>query len=58
MVEKIRRIFDMNENLDPEIDDLEESEWKDHAVEIGRNFFSIFGVIALIRDVVRFVCRK
>jgi len=48
----------MNENLDPEIDDLEESEWKKQALEIGRNFFSIFGVIALIRDVVRFVCRK
>ena len=48
----------MNENLDPEIDDLDEPEWKEQAVEIGRNFFSIFGAIALIRDVVRFVCRK
>lgn len=48
----------MNENLDPEIDDIEEPEWREHALAIGKNFFSIFGVIALFRDVVRFVCRK
>ena len=48
----------MEENMDPEIDDFEEPDWKEHALEISRNFFSIFGVIALIRDVVKFVCRK
>ena len=48
----------MNENMDPEIDDFEELEWKEHALEIGKNFFIVYGVLSLIRNVVKFVCRK
>ena len=48
----------MEEILDPELEDVEDLEWKRHALEIGRNFCMVYGAIALVRDVARFVCRK
>ena len=48
----------MEEILDPELEDVEDPEWKEHALEIGRNFCIVYGAIALVRDVARFVCRK
>ena len=48
----------MEEILDPELEDVEEPEWKEHALEIGRNFFIVYGVLSLIRNVVKFMCRK
>ena len=48
----------MEEILDPELEDVEDPEWKRHALEIGRHFCMVYGAIALVRDVARFVCRK
>ena len=48
----------MEEILDPELEDVEEPEWKEHALEIGRNFCIVYGALALVRDVARFVCKK
>ena len=54
----IRRIYNMDENLDSEFEDMEDPEWKEYALEIGTNFCMVYGAIALVRDVASFVCRK
>ena len=48
----------MEEILDPELEDVEDPEWKEQALEIGKNFCIVYGALALIRDVARFVCKK
>ena len=48
----------MEEILDLELEDVEEPEWKKHALEIGRNFCMVYGALAVFRDVARFICRK
>ena len=48
----------MEENVDQEIFDIENQLWKEQILVIGRNFFLIYGALALVRDVVKFVCRK
>ena len=56
--EKIRRLCNMEEILDPELEDVEDFVWREQAIEIGRNFFIVYGALALVRDIARFVCRK
>ena len=48
----------MEENLDQEIFDAENQLWKERVLVIGRNFCIVYGALALIRDIIRFVCRK
>ena len=48
----------MEEILDPELEDVEDPEWKEQALEIGRDFFIVYGVLSIFRDIARFVCRK
>ena len=48
----------MEEILDPELEDVEDPEWKEHVLEIGRNFCMVYGALAVFRDVARFICRK
>ncbi len=48
----------MEEILDPELEDVEDFVWREQAIEIGRNFFIVYGALALVRDIARFVCRK
>ena len=48
----------MEENVDQEIYDAENLIWKEQVLVIGRNFCIVYGALALIRDVIRFVCRK
>jgi len=48
----------MEEILDPELEDFEDTEWKEHALEIGKNFFIVYGVLSIFRDITRYVCRK
>ena len=48
----------MEENLDQEIYDAENLIWKEQVLVIGRNFCIVYGAIALIRDVIKFVCRR
>ena len=52
----------MEENIEhpeefdlPEVDDIA---WRDNAVDIAKDFFIVYGTIALIRDVARFMCNK
>ena len=48
----------MEENVDQEIYDAENQIWKEQVLVIGRNFFLIYGALALVRDVLKFVCRR
>ena len=48
----------MEQYLDPELEDVEDPEWKEHALEIGRNFCIVYGALSIFRDIARFVCRK
>ena len=48
----------MEENLDQEIYDAENLIWKEQVLVIGKNFCIIYGALALVRDVIRFVCRR
>ena len=41
-----------------QVDVENEFDWRSRAMEIGRNFCMVYGALALIRDVARFVCRK
>ena len=52
----------MEENIEfpeelelPEVEDLA---WRETAVDIGRDICIVYGAIALIRDVARFMCNK
>ena len=47
----------MDENLAEETY-IENQLWKEQVLLIGRNFFLIYGALALVRDVLKFVCRK
>ena len=47
----------MDENLAEETY-IENQLWKEQAIEIGKNFCTVYGALALVRDVARFVCRK
>ena len=33
-------------------------DWKSDSIEIARDFFIVYGALALVRDVLKFVCRK
>ena len=33
-------------------------DWKSDSIEIARDFCIIYGALALVRDVLKFVCRK
>ena len=33
-------------------------DWRNDSIEIARSFFIVYGAIALVRDVIRFVCRR
>ena len=52
----------MEENIDHpedlELPEVEDTAWRENAVEIGKDFFIVYGTIALIRDVARFMCNK
>ncbi len=47
----------MDENLAEETY-IENQLWKEQALEIGRNFFIIYGAFALLRDSIKFVCNR
>ena len=48
--------IELPEDLElPEVEDLV---WRDNAADIARDFFIVYGTIALIRDVARFMCNK
>ena len=47
----------MDENLAEETY-IENQLWKEQVLVIGKNFCIIYGALALIRDVVKFVCRR
>ena len=52
----------MEENIElpeeMELPEVEDTEWRENAVDIAKNFFIVYGTIALIRDVARFMCNK
>ena len=48
----------MEENLDQEIYDAENQIWKEQVLVIGKNFFIIYGGLALIRDIIKIVCKR
>ena len=52
----------MEENIehieDIELPEVDEVAWRDNAVDIAKDFFIVYGAIALIRDVARFMCNK
>ena len=52
----------MEENVEfPEelqLPEVEETAWRETAVDVGRDFCIVYGTIALIRDVARFMCNK
>ena len=52
----------MEENVelpeDLKLPEVEEVAWRETAIEVGRDFFIVYGTIALIRDVARFMCNK
>ena len=33
-------------------------DWRNDSIEIARDFFIVYGALALIRDVIRFACRR
>ena len=40
------------------ITDGMEFDWRNDSIEIARDFCIVYGAIALVRDVIRFVCRR
>ena len=52
----------MEENIevseDLELPEVEDLAWRDNAVDIAKDFFIVYGTIALIRDIARFMCNK
>ena len=52
--------MDENIELPEELEspEVEDTAWRENAVDIGRDFCIVYGAIALIRDVARFMCNK
>ena len=52
----------MEENIELpeelELPEVEDNAWRERAIDIGRDFCIVYGAIALIRDVARFMCNK
>ena len=52
----------MEENIehpeDLKLPEVEDDAWRENAVDVAKDFFFVYGAIALIRDVARFMCNK
>jgi len=48
----------MEENVDQEIYDAENLIWKEQVLVVGRNFCIVYGALALVRDMTRFICGR